>query len=412
MNQLELVEKELPWGLSLLKDMVSIPTVNPPGENYREFSALASEVLKSIGFNVDLIEVPREYVAKHRPEYANYPRYIVLGRYGSGEPVLHFNGHYDVVPPGFGWSKKPFEPTIEGGKIYGRGTCDMKGGIAAFLAAAKALVESRLPLKGTIEVALVPDEETGGETGTGYLVKQGLTRPNYVIIGEPSGSDTIRIGHRGVLWFLVEVHGRQSHASRPWLGVNAFEYVVEIAYRLLRDYAGVLELKKTIYEYEDPRAAKAGITLGGEVKCGVKINVVPGYCSFTIDRRILVEERLEEVEREVVEFIERIASKLNNVSVGVKIVGKMPPAITNPESELVHLAAITALEILGKVPRKIVCAAGLDMHYYTECGIHTITYGPGPPDPAHSTDEFLAVEEFEKMAKIYYMLSKKILLSK
>ncbi|MEM2025396.1 MAG: M20 family metallopeptidase [Desulfurococcaceae archaeon] len=406
------IEEHISWGLSHLKDMISIPTVNPPGENYREFSALASEALKSIGFNVELIEVPREYVAMHRPEYANYPRYIVLGRYGSGEPVLHFNGHYDVVPPGFGWSKKPFEPTIEGGKIYGRGTCDMKGGIAAFLAAAKALVESRLPLKGTIEVALVPDEETGGETGTGYLVKQGLTRPNYVIIGEPSGSNVIWIGHRGVLWFLVEVHGRQSHASRPWLGVNAFEYAVEIAYRLLRDYAGLLELKRSIYEYEDPRAAKAGITMGGEVKCGVKINVVPGYCSFTIDRRILVEERLEEVEREVVEFIERIASTLKNVSVGVKIVGKMPPAITNPESELVNLAAITALQVLGKAPRKIVCAAGLDMHYYTERGIHTITYGPGPPDLAHGTDEFLAVEEFEKMAKIYYVLSKKVLSSK
>lgn len=410
LNHLEKVEKEYQWGINVLKEMVSIPTVNPPGENYKEFALLAKEILKAIGFTVDIIEVPLGYIKQYRPEYADYPRYIVIGRYGSGTPVLHFNGHYDVVPAGTGWSKKPFEPVIEQGRIYGRGTCDMKGGIAAFLTATKAIVESNQPLRGTLEVALVPDEEIGGETGTGYLVKHQLTRPDYVIIGEPSGSETIRIGHRGVMWFAVEVYGKQSHASRPWLGINAFEGAIEIAHRILKDYTRVLETKKSKYEYEDPRASVPSIVLGGEVKCGVKVNVVPGYCMFTIDRRVVVEEKLEEVEKEVTDFIREVASTLHGFRVEVKVSGRMSPAFTSPESELVNLAVSAAMEILGKAPRRVVCAAGLDMHFYTEAGIQTITYGPGPPDPAHTADEFLAIEEFERMAKIYYLLSKKILM--
>ncbi|MEM4487900.1 MAG: M20 family metallopeptidase [Desulfurococcaceae archaeon] len=403
------IEEYISWGLSLLKDMVSIPTVNPPGENYREFSALASEVLKSIGFNVDLIEVPREYVAKHRPEYANYPRYIVLGRYGSGEPVLHFNGHYDVVPPGFGWSKKPFEPTIEGGKIYGRGTCDMKGGIAAFLAAAKALVESRLPLKGTIEVALVPDEETGGETGTGYLVKQGLTRPNYVIIGEPSGSSVIWIGHKGGIGCLIEFHGKQAHGSAPWLGVNAFEYMVKIANRLIAEYLPILENRKSKYEYDDPRGARPTAMMGGEIRGGAKSNVVPGYCAFSLDRRVIPEERLEDVEKEIVDIVEKVSREYKEIDVNVKITGKFKPAITTPNSTLVNLAIELTKEVLGFRPRTTVCMGGLDMRYYTEIGIETITYGPGLLGTAHSADEFLTIEEFEKITKIYYLILRKVI---
>ncbi|MEM1930811.1 MAG: M20/M25/M40 family metallo-hydrolase, partial [Sulfolobales archaeon] len=177
MGEADRIAKNTEWGLEVLKDMVSIPTVNPPGEKYGEFARLSREVLENLGFEVSVFEVPRDYVERYYPDYSQYPRYIVLAKYGTGKPVLQFNGHYDVVPPGSGWSKNPFEPIIEGGRLYGRGSSDMKGGIAAFIAAAKTLVESVGKVRGTLELALVPDEEIGGETGTGYLVREIGSRP-------------------------------------------------------------------------------------------------------------------------------------------------------------------------------------------------------------------------------------------
>ncbi|MCS7099685.1 MAG: M20 family metallopeptidase [Sulfolobales archaeon] len=403
------LERNVEWGIKILKDMVSIPTVNPPGENYSEFTKLSREILEPLGFDVEVVEVPGEYVAKHYPDYAQYPRYVVLARYGSGRPVLHFNGHYDVVPAGSGWTRNPFEPAIEGGRLYGRGSSDMKGGIAAFIAAAKTLVESVGGVKGSLELALVPDEEIGGETGTGYLVRELGSRPDYVVIAEPSGSGTIWVGHKGALWVFVEVFGRQAHGSTPWLGVNAFEYMVEVANRFVREYVPQLELRKSSYEYDDPRGARPTAMVGGEVRGGAKVNVVPGHYSFSIDRRVVPEEKLEDVEKEVVEFVEKISKELKEVKISVRVVNRLPPALTNPDSELVRTVRGVAKEVLNHEPRTTVCLGGLDMRYYTQAGIQTVTYGPGLLGVAHIADEYLPLDEFEKMTKIYYLLMEKYL---
>ncbi|MEM1935792.1 MAG: M20 family metallopeptidase [Sulfolobales archaeon] len=409
MGEADRIAKNTEWGLEVLKDMVSIPTVNPPGEKYGEFARLSREVLENLGFEVSVFEVPRDYVERYYPDYSQYPRYIVLAKYGTGKPVLQFNGHYDVVPPGSGWSKNPFEPIIEGGRLYGRGSSDMKGGIAAFIAAAKTLVESVGKVRGTLELALVPDEEIGGETGTGYLVREIGSRPDYVVIAEPSGSGTIWIGHKGALWVLVEVYGRQAHGSTPWLGVNAFEYMVKVASKLMNEYIPQLESRRSAYEYDDPRGARPTAMIGGEVRGGAKVNVVPGYYSFSIDRRITPEERVEEVEREIRDLIERISKEFKEVKIGVKVTNRLPPALTDPSSDLVRTAREVAKEVLGFEPRTTVCLGGLDMRYYTQEGIQTITYGPGLLGVAHIADEYLPTEEFEKMVKTYYLLMKKYL---
>jgi len=407
---LNVARRNIEWGIKVLKDMVSIATVNPPGEKYQDFVKYSKEVLESIGFSAKVYEVPPDYVRRYYPDYASYPRYVVLGRYGEGSPVVHFNGHYDVVPPGSGWTKNPFEPVIEGGRLYGRGSSDMKGGIAAFLAAAKSFLESGRGFRGSIEVALLPDEEIGGETGTGYLVREIKVRPDYVIIGEPSNSETVWIGHKGVLWAIVEIYGRQAHGSTPWLGVNAFEYMVRVADRLMREYLPYLEARRSSYEYDDLRGARPTAMLGGELKGGAKVNIVPGYCSFSIDRRVTPEERLEDVEREVAEFVRKAASNLpSDVRVEVRVVNRLPPALTDPNSRLVSVAREAARGVLGREPKTTVCLGGLDMRYYTEVGISTITYGPGMLSVAHIADEYIPLDDFEKMVYIYYLMLGKLL---
>ena len=405
----KVVEEHVDWGLSVLKKFIEVPTVNPPGENYREFVDLASKTLEDMGFEVDVYEVPEYVVAKYYSEYAKHPRYIVIGRLGSGKPVVHFNGHYDVVPPGSGWSKDPFKPVVENGKLYGRGSADMKGGIVASLVAIKAFKEVYREFSGSVEVALVPDEEIGGETGTGYLVREGLSKPDYVVIAEPSGSGNVWIGHRGAFWFYVEIYGKQAHGSAPWLGINAFEYMVKVAQKLMTEYKSLIEKKTSSYIYDDPKGAKPTVTIGGEVKGGAKVNIVPGYFAFSVDRRLIVEEKLEEVEREVTEFISKIREEYPNVKVNVKVVNKLPPAITNPESTLVKAVSESVKEVLGRKPRLTVCLGGLDMRFYSEKGIETITYGPGPLAVAHQANEYLEVSEFVKVAKVYASLLQKLL---
>jgi len=389
--------------------MISIPTVNPPGKNYEEFVNYISEILKSIGMSIEVIEVPKSIVSKHYPEYAKYPRYIVIGRIGDGKPIIHFNGHYDVVPAGSGWSKDPFKPIVENGKLYGRGAVDMKGGIAASILAIRSFLETHSKFEGTIEIALVPDEEIGGVTGTGYLVEKKLSKPNYVVISEPSGVDNIWIGHKGALWAYIEVFGKQVHGSIPWRGVNAFEYMVKIAERFMTEYKDIISKKRSYYDYGDPEGAKPIITIGGEVKGGAKINIVPGYYAFSIDRRIIPEENLDEVEKEILRFIEKLRNEYPDIRIEIRIVNKMPPALSNPQSKLVQIATDSIRQIINKEPKLMVCLGGLDMHYYVQKGIETITYGPGPLGNAHIANEYVSIDEFMKVAKAYTLLLSKFL---
>jgi succinyl-diaminopimelate desuccinylase len=140
--------------VGLLSRLISVPTVNPPGENYGEMAELLRGELEALGLRVEVHRVPDEVVERYYPWARGHPRYIVLARLsGDGEgPVLHFNGHYDVVPPGQGWSMDPFRPVVRDGRVYGRGASDMKGGIASIVAAVRALVDSGWrPRRGVLE---------------------------------------------------------------------------------------------------------------------------------------------------------------------------------------------------------------------------------------------------------------------
>lgn len=190
------------FSINTLKEMVSIPTSVPPGENYKEFIDYANSVLKDMGMKTEIIKVPESVLKQNIPEMAEYPRYILIGRVegSSKKPVIHFNGHYDVVPAGEGWTvTEPFTPRIIENKIYGRGTADMKGGIVSAITAIKVLLDLDIDLNGIIEISMTPDEEIGGLCGAKYLVENKFVEPDYVIIPEPSGYDRIWIGHKGVL---------------------------------------------------------------------------------------------------------------------------------------------------------------------------------------------------------------------
>lgn len=407
-----LAESEKGFMLDVLRRLVSIPTVNPPGESYGDMASYLEGLLSGVGASVRVVEVPRRVLEERIPAYADKPRYIVVARVGSGGPVLHFNSHYDVVPAGRGWSSDPFRLRVEGDLVYGRGVVDMKGGMASSITAFKILVDSGLVKEGSLELSFTPDEETGGETGVLYMLEEGLTSPDYVVVPEASGSTNIWIGNKGALWLDVEVHGKQAHGSTPWLGVNAFEGMVELAWGLVRELKPRIESRKSQYDYGDPRAARPVLTVGGEVEGGVKVNVVPGYYSFSLDRRLIPEEDLGEAEEEILDYISESAKALEEkgLRVEVRVRSRFEATVTNPDSRLVKEAVHSVRTALGVEPSVTVCPGGLDTRYFQARGVQAITYGPGDSSYAHASNERNSIKELIATTKVYSLLAAGLLL--
>lgn len=390
--------------VKILSESIKYKTIL--GEEYEEIVNYYSDVLSEYGVHVTIHRVPDEYLKKHLPPGFNpdKPRYILLARLGYGDRVLQFNGHYDVVPSGEGWTTPPFEPHIVNNKIYGRGSSDMKGGIAAFLCTLIYYAQTKEP-EIILEAAIVPDEEIGGITGTGYLVRELKSRPDWVVIAEPSGIDNIYIGHRGNVWLMVKIYGKQAHGSTPWLGDNAFEKMIVYAKYFVEEYRRILESKQSKFTYEDPNASKPTINPGGVLLSAGAINIVPGICGFSVDRRLVVEESIEEV----IEEVHRLMRDLNEKT-GFRgefeVINKSNPAYTPEDSEIALALRKTISVVLGIEPKLTICNGGLDLKYYSEKGIQAIAYGPGSIGMAHQVNEYIEIPYIGKAIDVYVNLVK------
>src|SRR4051794_21471748 len=270
-------------------DLVRIPSVNPPGEEYEACAHWLGDSLARRGFGIEYI------AAEGRPEHtARHPRVNVIGsRRGGAGPVVHLNGHIDVVPAGDGWTVDPFGGVVRDGKVYGRGVCDMKAGIAAAVFAAEAIARAGETLPGTIEISGTVDEESGGFAGVAHLAERGRIakgRTDYVIIPEPLNVDRICIGHRGVYWFEVTAHGRIGHGSMPFLGVSAIDGIGRLLQAVREELMPSLASRRTAVPVVPPGARHATINVngieGGQPVDGIQTPCVADVCRAVFDRRV------------------------------------------------------------------------------------------------------------------------------
>jgi succinyl-diaminopimelate desuccinylase len=390
----ELAGEMIEW----LRDLVRTPTVNPPGENYKDCARFIGGKLSEFGYDISFIE------AAGRPECSpRHPRVNVTGHLNGSQshPTLHFNGHLDVVPPGAGWTLDPFSAELRDGRIYGRGVTDQKAGIAASVFAVEAIRRAGVRLAGSVEQSATVDEESGGLAGVAYLAEHGYIRPDlvdYVIITEPLDYDRICLGHRGVYWFEVLMHGRIAHGSMPFLGASAIDRMARLIENVERTLKPKLSQRRTRMPVE-PEAARAATIninsiLGGQDPDLPQTPCVADLCRAVFDRRFLLEEDLEDVRQEFVELIEQLRIDDPDLQYRMKDLLIVHATMTAADSPLVNTMRGAVGETIGRQPPLIASPGTYDQkHFARIAGIEQcIAYGPGILRMAHQPDEYCEIE--------------------
>jgi len=389
---------------ALLGDLVRMPTVNPPGENYDAITARLTTELKTAGLQARRLPVPAAACRAVLPrEQWHHPRWNVLGRLRErgAKRTLHFNAHYDVVPVSGNWIHGgPFSGARAGGRVYGRGTADMKGSMASLLVALRALRACGVQPALNIEVSFTADEETDSALGAGWLVRHAPLEPDYAVVMEGGEGHRVCCGHNGVVWLEVTVRGRAAHGSRPDKGINAFEKMAALALAL-KEHGR--ELARRHFVTPEGETMRPTLNIGGVFGQGPggKINTVPAEATFSIDRRVLAIETVASAERELRTFLREAARRIPRCHIEVRKVSDNHPCFSEPT----HPFFGTMAEIVGRVRRKpavfSVSTGFNDMHFFAHhLKIPTLGYGPGGAG-CHAVNEHASLRELVASAKIY-----------
>ncbi|RPJ02505.1 MAG: M20 family peptidase, partial [Deltaproteobacteria bacterium] len=264
--------------LELTRKLVRSPSVNPPGDT-RHCAEIILDKFKKERIEAEIVE--------GKKGASN----VVARLTGKGRgKVLLLNGHIDVVPPGEDWTVDPFRAEVRENRIYGRGTSDMKSGIASMMAAMIGLKRSGAPFQGEIIFMAICDEETGSEHGTVHLLKKGIGKSaDFALVAEPTDL-RVELGNRGLRWVDITVKGKASHAGRPHLGINA----ISSGARLVEAIHS-LKFKNRNEAFDIPEPSLSVTMIHG----GTKENIIPDRCDLVLDRRMIPGETTETVTGEL-----------------------------------------------------------------------------------------------------------------
>ncbi len=366
----------------LLEKFVSYPTVN--GDE-RPLAEWIGTFLHDKGFNTKL-----QHVSDNRSN--------VIAHYGASANKLIFTGHLDVVPTGEGWRQNdPFCLTKQDGRLYGRGACDMKAGIAAMIAACLKAKSENLLKDHTVELAFVADEEVNGSGSIHYLSNSHPEKDSMIIIGEPTMLNAC-IAHRGVTRFKVEIFGRQCHSGNPSNGINA----IYCASKFL------LEIEKLDNKYQ---SEKSGILPAPNITAtvmnsGVKENAVPGVAEIILDCRTVPSQTPCGIFNDIEDILKKL---FGDTEVTYKISNfiNVLPSEIKKDSKICKLLDTSYRSIYNK-PILITHFDGCcDMSYFYNAGCKQVLLcGPGSMGQAHIVDEYVTEEQLFKAVDLYYEMIK------
>ena len=402
MDPLDFIERNQAQVVSRLQEIVRIPTTNPPGSNYEEMVRWLGRCCSELGMKVALHRVPDRIVEAEGVD-PSHPRLNLLARWDVGaSQTAHFNAHYDVVPAAGRWRHGgPFSAVVSGEWLYGRGSGDMKGSIAALLAAVSGLVQTGKKPAFNIECSFTADEETGGRLGAGYIVREGLVKADFAVVCEGASISKVGLGHNGVLWVEVVVQGKSAHASSPDRGINAFEAMVELVHhmkplkkslavssRRYRDFSG---------QVRSPTLNVGGV-FGGR---GQKVNTVPDEAVFTVDRRVPPNERVSHAEGELRRAIKEAAARVPHIRYSVRTTLRIDPCVMDRDHGLPQAFARSVRSVRRAAAGFRVTTGFTDLHYFVEDGgLAGIGYGVDGRH-AHGANERVRLRDLVQTARTY-----------
>lgn len=405
---MDLIEARTNDLMRLTQDLIRFPTVNPPGDAYKPCAEYIGERLSQRGFKVEFVR------ALGAPGDSDaFPRVNVIARREGVRPgpCVHFNSHIDVVEAGSGWTVDPFEGVVKDGRVYGRGACDMKGGLAASIIAVEALIDSGVELPGALEISGTADEESGGYGGVAYLAERGWfskPRVDHVIIPEPLNVDRVCIGHRGVWWAEIETRGRIAHGSMPFLGDSAIRHMGAVMEAFENDLYPAMSERRSDMPVAPPDARQSNMNInsihGGQDETfeGLPAPCVADSCRMIIDRRFLIEETVDDVKGEVVALLDRLATSRPEFRYAIRDLFEVAPSMTDRNAPVASLTAQAIETVLGR-KAQFVCSPGTyDQKHVDRIGRlkACVAYGPGRLDLAHQPDEWVGVDDMVAAAKV------------
>ncbi len=382
---------------ALLVDLVELNTENPPGRGLGACARALRKVMTDLGIATELIELP--------PSGTLEEPCILRGQIGDGPRTVYFHGHFDVVPA---QSPEQFKPRRENGRVIGRGTADMKGGLVSMLYGAAAARELGLLEQGRIVFHLVCDEETGSVAGSGYLREQEMIDPDALamVTTEPTGG-VVWHANRGALTLRVTVRGTSAHVGQAHLGVNAFQRMLGIAQPLVALGQDLLQ-QRTSFALEDDAARGTMLVVGGAAGSGANFNVVPDSAWFSVDCRFNPEEQLDDLLAQLNETISEAAKGLG-ADVAVEVLQRQPSASTDPNHPAAAVLARCVAEIEGTPPQFELCPGVLETRWYAQLGIPAFAYGAGRLDVSHGPNEYINERAMRQCAAVYARFAEEML---
>lgn len=379
MNPLKVIDSHKNEIISFTQNLVRISSVN---SNETEVCKLIKKKLSEYGIESKLVG-----------EDKNRFNLIAKIEGTDHKKSLMFNGHADTVAVGdiSKWKYNPFSVKLVNGKIYGRGSYDMKGGVAAIVFAAIGLVESKVKLNGDLILALTSDEEGGSHTGVKYLIKNGVIA-NACMVAEPMHEKSITIGNRGIYRFEITTKGQTAHTgTTKTIGVNAITKMAKV----------LLSLENTKLRYVKHKMfPPPKITPGTMIQGGTAINIIPDVCKALVDSRLSYGQTKRSMTADIKNQIKKLVKKDKEISIVIREIAYDPPFIMSKNEKIVKILGKNVKTVYGFKPKLIVSGFTGDANLLAAARIPSVLFGPDGSN-AHSENEYVIAKTISKVSKVY-----------
>jgi succinyl-diaminopimelate desuccinylase len=422
LNRVEQLERD---GVQYLQDMIRARSENPPGE-YEAVVGAVKPIMENLGIQTEVVSCApwNEFetlldMEEMAPEWRKWleendvppelssdktlsEKLNIVGRIrGSGPgPTLMMNAHMDTVPAGEGWSVDPFEGIVRDGKLYGRGACDNKGGIAAALVAARALRESGVDFRGEILLVFTAEEEVGSHSGAAFLVKKGVVQADACLCAD-GPADSMVTSFNGFIPFIVTVRGRSVHGTHPSHGVNAIQKMMRVQ-AIFADVEKRLGTQKSRYPTPPDTGEEYTSVVPTTINGGTRFYIVPDRCSSWIDVHVIPDQDPAEVRGMIEQEIRKEQESDLDLQIDIKVPLMARPAMVDPESAIVRTTQAAARHVLGNELPMYRMVGLTDARFFLAAGIPTVTHGPHRIDACyHAADEWVRIDDLTNLSKVY-----------